>query len=68
VFCNLREARLVAVDRRKLEQPRQEGEQRDDNQQESGARVRGHGVIDHGRQAQKAAGAPFARGTDRCHP
>ena len=43
----LGEAGLVAIDRRDLEKARQEGEQRDHDQQENGARMRADGEIEH---------------------
>jgi hypothetical protein len=46
----LREARLVAIDRRNREEARQETEQRDDQQHRDRAQVRAHGEIDDPRE------------------
>ena len=49
----LREAGLVAVDRRNLEKARQEREQRKHDEQRRHAAVRGDGIVEHGRQAPR---------------
>ncbi len=51
----LREARLVAVDRRNLEKARQERDQRKDDQQRRRAPVRGAGIVQHRGQAPRRA-------------